>query len=166
MDFGLKEKRVLVVGASRNIGAAIAKCFSAEGCLVTVVARDREKLSRLVDEMGGTAVGHGFVIGDLLLPNEPTRIAGTILDKVGHCDIVVHNVGGGLGYKDPFGRIEDWESVWRFNVGIAIEMNKVLLPPMLDNCWGRVIHISSISAKVGEPLSQDGGAIAYYAAKA
>jgi len=166
MDFGLAGKRVLVVGASKNIGAAIAKCFATEGAFVTLIARDMHKLYDLVEEIGGVNSGHGFIAVDLLSPAEPSRISEIILNKFGHYDIVVHNLGGALGYKDPFGRVEDWESVWRFNVGVAIEMNKILIPPMLARGWGRVIHISSISAEHGEPLSHEGGAIPYAAAKA
>jgi len=167
MDLGLKGKRALIVGASKNIGAAVARCFAAEECAVTVVARDQERLAKLVDELGGTAAGHGFVCSDLLEHGEPTRVAVHIRETIGHCEIVVHNVGGALGCKDPFGRIEDWERVWRFNVGVAIEMNRVLIPAMLERGWGRVVHVSSISAQDGEPLSVPyGGAIPYAAAKA
>ena len=167
MDLGLKGKRALVVGASRNIGAAVARCFAAEQCAVTVVARDREKMAILVEEIGGSAAGHGFVDSDLLLPGEPTRVTQHVLEAVGPCDVVVHNVGGALGCKDPFGRVEDWERVWRFNAGVAIEMNRVLIPPMLERGWGRVVHMSSINGQEGEPLSVPfEGAIPYASAKA
>ena len=167
MDLGIKGKKVLVVGASKNIGAAITKGFAAEGCIVTGVARDEKLLETLVQLIGGTRKGHGFIAADLLEEDVPTKVAQDLLKLYGPFDIVVHNVGGALGYKDPLGKIYDWERVWKFNVGISIEMNRVLIPAMIKKRWGRVIHISSISAEVGEPLSNKyGGALPYAAAKA
>ena len=82
-------------------------------------------------------------------------------------DIVIHNVGGALGIKDLFCSVDDWYKVWYFNVGIAIEMNALIIPEMIKNNWGRIVHISSISAKLGELSSKIyGGAIPYAASKA
>ncbi len=166
MDFGINGKKALVVGASKNIGAAIARALADEGCCVTVVARDAKKLKKLVTRIGGSKQGHGFYSADLLLEKEPTRVAKELLSEYGPFDIVVHNVGGALGLKDPLGKIDDWARVWQFNVGIAIEMNRVLIPPMKKKQWGRLIHVSSIAAETGELLSKDGGALPYAAAKA
>lgn len=167
MDLGINGKKVLVVGASKNIGAAIAKGFAAEGCIVTAVARDEKLLEALVRQLGGPQKGHGYIAADLLEEGVPTNVAQELLKLYGPFDIVVHNVGGALGCKDPLGKINDWERVWKFNVGISIEMNRILVPAMIKKRWGRVIHISSISAEVGEPLSNKyGGALPYAAAKA
>lgn len=167
MDLGIKGKKVLVVGASKNIGAAITKEFAAEGCIVTGVARDERLLEALVKQLGGSKKGHGFIAADLLEECAPTNVAQELLKLCGPFDIVVHNVGGALGYKDPLGKISDWERVWKFNVGISIEINRILIPAMIKKRWGRVIHISSIAAEVGEPLSNRyGGALPYAAAKA
>ena len=79
----------------------------------------------------------------------------------------MHNVGGGLGQKGPLDKVEDWNAVWQFNVGIAIEINSVLIPEMKKHGWGRVVHISSITAELGDPSMKSlGGSLAYAAAKA
>lgn len=166
MDLGIKGKRVLITGSSRGIGATIAKAFSAEGCKVSLLARNKEKLEQLFKELGGAKEGHRFYSIDLLEPGAPTKTAKNFIKEDGPFDIVVHNVGGALGHKDPLSSVEDWLEVWRFNVGIAIEINSVLVPPMQKQHWGRVIHISSISAELGEPLLEPyGGALPYAAAK-
>ena len=166
MDFGITGKKVLVTGGSKGIGAAIAKAFAAEGSRVTIVSRNEDKLREIVEKIGGANEGHGFLSADLLESGAPTRIVKELLDQHKLFDIVVHNVGGALGIKDPLGQIEDWSLVWRFNVGIAIEMNALLVPRMLEKAWGRIIHISSISAVLGElRLNPYGGAIPYAAAK-
>lgn len=166
MDFGIKGKKALVVGASKNIGAAIAVALAAEGCKVTIVARDADRLKKLVAKLGGKKKGHHFLSANLLDNGVPTRTAKELLKNSGGFDIIVHNIGGALGLKDPLGSIEDWSKVWQFNVGIAIEMNRLLIPEMKKKGWGRIIHISSIAAKTGESTSKNGGALPYVAAKA
>ncbi len=163
---GIKSKRVLITGASKGIGRAIAKAFATEGASVAMVARSRDLLAALADEIGGADQGHGYLAADLLEPESPSQAARQLLDDYGSFDIVVHNVGGALGAKDPFGPVDDWNKVWQFNAGIPIEMNAVLLPPMVEKGWGRVIHISSTAAVHGELLEPYGGAMPYAAAKA
>jgi len=166
MDLGLKGKKVLVVGASKNIGAATAKAFAGEGCKVAVIARDGIKLKALVDSIGGKKKGHGYICADLLVEGAPSDTAEEAVRAFGPFDIVVHNTGGALGLKDPLAPVEDWMKVWKFNVGIAIEMNVLLIPYMKKKKWGRIIHISSMAAELGEPASDKGGALPYCAAKA
>ncbi|MCX5695187.1 MAG: SDR family oxidoreductase [Candidatus Omnitrophica bacterium] len=166
MNFGIKDKKVLVTGASKGIGAAIARAFAAEGCRLSLIARNKDKLKQLFEEIGGTVKGHEFLSIDLMEPGAPTKAVKSLLKDSDPFDIVVHNVGGALGLKDIFAPLGDWADVWRFNVGIAIEMNRILIPPMRQRKWGRVVHLSSISGDLGEPLEPFGGAIPYAAAKA
>lgn len=167
MDFGIRGKKALVTGGSKGIGGAVAQALATEGCHVCVVARNEEKLRFLVDAMGGERAGHSYVVADLLELGRPMQVASDLLARNQVFDIVVHSIGGALAKKDPLGRVDDWNLVWRFNAGIQIEMNSLLIPPMVKQGWGRVIHISSISAEVGEPLLEPyGGALPYAAAKA
>ncbi|MDE2223117.1 MAG: SDR family oxidoreductase [Candidatus Omnitrophica bacterium] len=165
MDLGLKGKKALIVGASKNIGAAITRCLAAEGCQLFLVSRDEERLKQLCGELGGKQ-GHHYMAVDLRMEGKPAEAAQEAVRRTGNVDIVIHNVGGGLGYKDVLGPRSDWEDVWRFNVGIAIEMNRILIPPMRQRKWGRVVHVSSIVAQVGEPLGEFSGSLPYTAAKA
>lgn len=167
MDLGIKGKRVLITGGSRGIGAAMAKDFAAESCKVSIVSRDEESLKEKVKEIGGKTKGHDYIVANLRDDGEPTRVAKELLAKYKKIDIVVHNVGGGLGQKDPLGKVEGWNSVWQFNVGIAIEMNAILIPQMKKQGWGRVVHVSSIVAELGDPSMKSlGGSLPYAAAKA
>ena len=166
MNFGIKDRRVLVTGGSRGIGAAITKAFAGEGCKVSVIARNEDNLRKVIEQIGGLSEGHEFVATDLLEPGVPSRAINELMEHHGPFDIAVHNVGGGLGVKDPIADVTEWSRVWHFNVGIAIEMNAVLVPPMQEQQWGRIIHISSISAISGGPkVKPFGGAAQYSAAK-
>jgi len=148
MDLGIKNKRVLITGSSQGIGYAIAKAFAKEGCRVCLIARRKEETA-----------GHSYYSVDLMQPNAPTK-AVQELTKHESFDIVVHNLGGTLNTKDPLAPMDAWQKVWQFNVGIAIEMNALLVPFMQRKKWGRIIHISSIS---GESLR---GSASYGCAKA
>ena len=53
MNLGLKNKRVLITGASRGIGEEIAKQFAAEGCKLVLIARNKAKLKKVIDRIGG-----------------------------------------------------------------------------------------------------------------
>lgn len=147
MDLGIKGKRVLVTGASQGIGKAVALAFANEGCRVSVIARRENRLKELVKEMGVESKGHSYYAGDLMKKGEPAAAVNKLISKNGNFEIVVHNVGGTLSLKNPLALAEDWCRVWYHNVGIAIEINMLVVPSMQKQKWGRVIHISSISAE-------------------
>ncbi|MBI2135302.1 SDR family oxidoreductase [Candidatus Woesearchaeota archaeon] len=159
MDLGIKGKKVLVTGASSGLGRLIATEFAKEGCLVSAIARREKELKELVKEIGGEKKGHSFYTADLMEKNAPAK-AVKELSKKGNFEIVVHNLGGTLEVKDPLASADDWHRVWKFNVGISIEINNLVIPSMQKNKWGRIVNISSISA---ESLR---GSAAYAAAKA
>jgi 3-oxoacyl-[acyl-carrier protein] reductase len=154
MDLGISGKTALVTGASQGIGRAIAIGLAREGARVTVVARSADKLEAVVTEMGGGGAGHLAIAADLMVSGEPTRVISKALLKNNSFQIVVHNLGGSLGVRDPLAPTEDWMQMWRLNAGIAIEMNGLLVPPMQKLKWGRIVHISSIHAESvrGNPL--------------
>ena len=159
MNLGINGKRVLVTGASSGLGRLIATEFAKEGCLVSAIARREKELKELVKEMGGEEKGHSFYQTDLMEEGAPAK-AVKELSKENGFDIVVHNLGGTLEIKDPLASMEDFFNVWKFNVGISIEINNLAIPQMKKRKWGRIINISSISA---ESLR---GSAAYAAAKA
>lgn len=161
MDLGLSGKCALVTGAGRGLGQAIARCLAKEGARVALVARSESDLQALSDEMGGAAAGHHAVAMDLMPDGAPAAL---MRNLAGHdfadLDIVVHNLGGTLDIKDPFCSLEDWRRVYRFNFEVAVELNTMVVPGMQSRGWGRVVHISSISAM------ENHGPVTYCAMKA
>jgi 3-oxoacyl-[acyl-carrier protein] reductase len=143
MELGIKDKNVLITGASQGIGRSIALTFANEGCKVAVISRREQELKNLVDEMGGHKAGHRWCATDLMQEGAPTKAIMELTDGKAPFDIVVHNVGGTLQIKNPLSSSDEWRRVWQFNVGIAIEINQLVIPRMQEKSWGRVIHISS-----------------------
>jgi 3-oxoacyl-[acyl-carrier protein] reductase len=147
MKLGIEGKRALVTGAGRGLGRSISILLAKEGAKLAVVSRTASDLETLVKEMGGIESGHIGVPIDLISEGAPANLLG-ILKKTnfGSIDIVVHNMGGTLEITDPLCSVNDWRKVWRFNLEVAIELNLSLILPMQERKWGRIVHISSISA--------------------
>ena len=147
MDLGIKNKRVLITGTSQGIGRAIALEFAKEDCRVCLISRNKNKVETILEEMGGEKAGHSLYITDLLQPGASARAVQDLVTNYGFFDILIHNIGSTLNVKDVLSGCDDWYRVWYFNVGVAIEINRILIPYMKEQKWGRIIHISSISAK-------------------
>lgn len=160
MDLGIAGKRVLVTGGSQGLGRAAALAFAGEGCRVAVVARNPERLGTLLEELGGSGQGHAVLATDLMQAGEPARAVQALSAEAGPFEIVIHNLGGTLGIKDPLTAVDQWARVWRFNAGIAVEINNLVIPTMVERGWGRIVHVSSDAALHGR------GSTPYAAAKA
>ena len=154
MELGLEGKNALVVGSSKGIGRSIALRLADEGARVTGVARSPELLTTLEDELvERSPMDHATIVADVMA-EDAAALARSLVELRGAFDIVIHNVGGSLVSRDPLGIVDEWQQAWMFNAGSAISMNHVLLPPMVEQGWGRAVHISSISAVMlrGNPL--------------
>ena len=154
MNLEIRNKNVLIIGASKGIGREISLAFAKEGAMVTAIARNEKLLVSLQHEMKQIyEADHKYYVCDLM-DMDLTVLANKLLIEKGPFDIIVHNVGGSLVSRNALGTLDEWEYAWNFNAGIAIALNNILIPPMIEKKWGRVIHISSISAQMlrGNPL--------------
>ena len=160
MDLRINGKQALVVAGGRGIGKSICQSLAREGVRVAVVSRTEADLVDLVKEMGGTEQGHYFVSMDLCEEGNPGKLVADLKKNFGLPSILVHNIGGLLGIKDPFCGVEDWRKIYRFNFEVIVELNALLVPNMVKNKWGRVVHNSSISSM------ENHGPVTYCAMKA
>ena len=161
MDLGIAGKTALVTGSGRGIGKAIARSLAAEGARVACVARTENDVNVTVAGLGGPEAGHWGMALDLMPDGAPSTLIAEARDAgFEQFDIVVQNLGGTLGIKDPFCPVEDWRRVYRFNFEVAVELNAMLVPAMQSRNWGRVVHVSSISAM------ENHGPVTYCAMKA
>ena len=167
MDLEIVGKLVVITRGSNGIGAAAARPCAHESCRAICVARRKARLEQIVTELRGAQAGYERMAIDLLGLNEATTATHSLANQFGSFDIVLHNLGRALGIKEPLAGVEQWQRAWNFNVGILIAISNLLIPFMRQNAWGRVIHRSSISGKIGEPrLSPFGGSLPYAAARA
>jgi len=147
MDFGISGKRALVTGAGRGLGRSIALALAHEGARLLVTSRTKADLDSLTAELKkASSQPHAALALDITRQEGPGELIQWLESLQASPEIVVHNVGGNLDITDPFCTIEDWRRVMRINVEVAVELNRVLIPRMQKVRWGRVVHVSSISA--------------------
>ena len=144
--------RVLLTGASRGIGAELARALAARGAQLALVARDSPHLARVAAETRGTA--HPCDLGVLAdLPG--------LVDRIGPVDILINNAGiSGVGwYLDRTqGEIEQVITV---NLLAPMTLCRLVIPGMLDRGRGHVVNLSSMAGVFAPP-----GLVAYGASKA
>jgi len=159
MDLGLKEKVILVTGAGRGIGKAIATAFAAEGGFVVLTARNQQDLEQVVQEIqqrGGRAQA---IAADVTNANEVQHLVQQTTAQVGTIHVLVNNVGGAEGFA-PFEEISDeaWINTFELNVLSTVRLVRALLPAMKQERWGRIINISSEAGTQPDPFLPHYGA--------
>src|SRR3954454_22711961 len=141
MDLGLAGKRALVTGSSRGIGYAIAAGLVAEGARVALVARtatDVEAAAARLREGGGETVA---LTGDLTVGAEVERVVGAAAAAFGGLDILINNVGGGMGGNTD----EAWQHTFDVNLNAAVRASRAATPLMREQRSGVILIISSVS---------------------
>ena len=160
MNLGIKGKLALVTGAGRGLGEGICRSLAKEGARILATSRTASDLEQLVGELGGALAGHCFLPLDIASTDGPNLLIEYVREQKLEPDIIVNNVGGNLGFTDPLGPVDEWQQVMRLNVEVALEINRAFIPHMREAKWGRICHVSSISALENQ------GPPAYCAAKA
>jgi len=144
MDLGISEKKVLITGAGRGIGADIAMTLAREGCSILISSTTENDLVYVVEHLDGD--GHGYLAIDLTREGAPQDLYNHVKDNFGDIDILINNIGGNLGYINPLCSLKEWREVFKLNFEIALELNNLTIPHMRKQKWGRICNISSISA--------------------
>jgi NAD(P)-dependent dehydrogenase (short-subunit alcohol dehydrogenase family) len=147
----LTGKIALVTGGTKGIGKAIADRLAQAGATVIITARN---------EPDDNKHGHYFIKGDLADAAEAFSVISSILEKFGKVDILINNMGGSNSPSGGFSVLTDehWEDEIRLNLLAPVRIDRALLPGMLENRSGVIIHISSISGI--SPLYESLGAYA------
>jgi len=144
MDLGLSGKRVLITGASKGIGRAIAECMAAEGCHLELAARDEAALRALADVLRSRhqieARAHR---ADLKHSEEQRRL----VETAGPIDILVNNAG-----SNPPGGIEEvdealWRDAWDLKVFGYINICRLVFAAMRKRGHGVIINVIGMAGE-------------------
>jgi NAD(P)-dependent dehydrogenase (short-subunit alcohol dehydrogenase family) len=152
---------VLVSGASRGIGRAVALAFAREGARVALLARGRgdlELVARAIESDGGSAL---VVPGDAAEEDTARRAVEEALGRFGRLDCLVTAQGAGAFGPIEASRVQDWDAMLRANLTATYLLCRAALPAMLAAGQGTIVALVSLAAVRAIP-----GCAAYTASKA
>ena len=145
----VRDRVVLITGASSGIGKATALLLATAGARVLLVARDPEKLGetqREVEARGGRAWTYSADLADL---ESCDSLIEQVLADHGHVDVLVNNAGRSIrrSLELSYDRFHDFERTMQLNYFGSVRLIMNLLPSMLERKRGQVINISSIGVQ-------------------
>jgi short-subunit dehydrogenase len=144
---GQEVGRVLITGASAGIGAELAREFAKHGHRLTLVARRRDKLQQLAAELAGEhGVDVRLVVQDLAKPAGPAAVVKAVQADGEPVGILVNNAG--VIDVGPFvaSAMDKIAGLVNLNVRALTELSGLLLPPMVERGFGRILNVASLAA--------------------
>ena len=151
----LEGKIALVTGGTKGIGKAIADRLAQAGAKVIITARNHP---------GEVTLKHHFFAADLSKPADVAELVNEVNEHFGRVDILVNNMGANTFPGGGFSALTDehWDQALQVNLLSSVRLDRALLPKMLEQKSGVIIHISSTSGLL--PIWES--TMAYSAAKA
>ncbi len=143
----------VVTGASKGIGAAIAKKLAAEGACVALIGRDLGRLDHVRASLPKTSKSVSITC-DLLSSEQVKMSVSKVVETLGDPSILVNNAGmtGPFHWIDEISD-DEWETIFFTNVRAPFMLARRVLPLMKKAGYGRIINIASIQSQVGTPRS-------------
>jgi 3-oxoacyl-[acyl-carrier protein] reductase len=145
MELELKGQAVLVTGASRGIGRAIAETFGREGARVCICARGESELNATASSLVQRGIEAVAVTADASTREGAATAVRTAIERLGGLDVLINNVGGSGG-AGPFDRAtpEQWTSVLDANLLSAVWCSRAAVAWMQARGGGAIVNIASI----------------------
>jgi 3-oxoacyl-[acyl-carrier protein] reductase len=146
VELGLQGKRAVVAGASSGLGLGCAAALAAEGVTVAMGSRNRAKIEAAAAGLQEAVP----LVADVSTPEGASAFVEAGIEALGGIDILVANAGGpppGTFASTP---VDAYPDALALNLLSTVAMCQVAVPPMRDQRWGRVVAITSISAR--EPI--------------
>jgi len=153
-DLDLANRRALVTGGTKGVGAAVVEALSGAGATVLATARS------VPDRRDGTS----YIAADLTTADGCAAVAGEVGRRLGGIDIIVNVLGGSSAPGGGFAALGDdqWQNELDQNLMPAVRLDRALLPSMIAQRSGVIVHVTSIQHALPLPESTT----AYAAAKA
>jgi 3-oxoacyl-[acyl-carrier protein] reductase len=145
MDLQLKNKTALVTGASMGIGRAIAEGLAAEGVKLAIVARRRNLLEELADEIVAAGGSKPHIIEADVMPQGAAKTLAAAARALGSIDILVNSAGGSQPPIPIDAPDEAWDNAMTLNFIRVRQLTHAVLPEMVERRWGRIINITGKS---------------------
>jgi NAD(P)-dependent dehydrogenase (short-subunit alcohol dehydrogenase family) len=148
--FKLTGRVALITGGSKGLGKAMARGMAEAGADVVISSRHEDELRPALDEiLKDTGRRGAYIVADMANRDDVARLAETALKKMGRVDILVNNAGTNTPQACDEIKDEDWDRIMEINLHSVMVLTRALIPQMKARRWGRIIHISSVMALVG-----------------
>ena len=157
--YKFENKKILLTGASKGLGCICAKAFAENGAQLLITARSIEQLEQLRQSLPNPDKHMAFA-ADLTQPEKIIELIEESENFLGGFDVIIHVAGGGLGLRDPLLTLEDFRQLYELNVGIAVGVNRLVIPKMIATGAGNVVHVCSIAS------TEATGSVGYNTSKA
>ena len=148
MQFNLKDKIVVITGASKGIGAGISKELAAAGATALLCARSSEELNELKNEIAKeNGAAHVFPL-DVRSVDQIKEVFRSIYEQFGRIDILINNAG--LGFNHPASEVTetDWDEMMQVNLKGLFFCAQQAGKYMMKKGYGRIINMSSQASLV------------------
>lgn len=137
---------MIVTGASKGIGYAIADAFAQEGCHCVITARDQRDLESAASRLRAHGTQILAIAADSARQEDRVKIVQNAMERFGSIDVLVNNAGGidaVLSFEEiPY---ETWVHMFEWNLFSSVEMMRLVIPHMKKQKSGRIINIGSES---------------------
>ena len=140
--FNLKDKVVLITGATGGIGGAIAGQMKAAGATVVITGRSAEKLSAFDDSFIK-------IVSDLSADGAADKLISDTIEKAGRIDVLINNAGITADTLMMRMSDEQFDNVLNTNLRATFKLCRAALMPMMKQRFGRIINMASIVGVVG-----------------
>ena len=148
MDLGVRNRAALVAAASKGLGKAVAFELAREGAAVTICARNRDRLLATRDEIQAeTGQDVRALVADVTDRGQIDSVIEEMTKESGRLDILVCNAGGPRSGLVQDLTAADYLSALELNLLSTINLCYAAIPHMKKQKWGRIINITSVSAK-------------------
>lgn len=148
-----QDRVVVVTGAAKGIGAAIARAFGREGARVAILDIDAPGGEAIVRELTAEGVEALALKTDVTVAAEVRHAVDTIVGHWGRLDVLVNNAGGfSVIRRTEEIPEEEWEAILRLNLTSVFLCSKAVLPIMKRQGSGRIVNLSSIVGRAGVVL--------------
>jgi NAD(P)-dependent dehydrogenase (short-subunit alcohol dehydrogenase family) len=145
---GLKNKRVLITGGAKGIGAATAERFLEEGSKVVVLDRDEKSLKDLSTQLSELS---GIIKADVTDPIAVTRGFNELYDIFNGLDVLINNAGISIRHNFVDIILEDWQKVLDVNLKGVFLVAQRAAQSMLDASGGVILNMGSTNGLIGYP---------------
>ena len=153
MSNSLKDKVVIITGASSGFGEDAARLFAKEGCKVVLAARRLDRLQALASEIQSEGSEAIAIPMDVAERADVDLMVKSAIDLYGRIDILFNNAGfGRLDWLENLDTARDIETQVDVNLLGVIQVTRAVIPYMLKQGYGHIINMSSVAGWIAAPL--------------